>query len=406
MRPEWNPRAGLRCVSCGAERPIGPSFGGCDACGEAAPLEVVYEPTGDPGRTPAEVVDWLASSQQPFSDGAGVELGQGDTPLLPLGFAGDNVYLKNETANPTWSHKDRVNAVNAAAASILGCEGLVATSTGNHGASVAAYAAAGGLPAVILCRQGTPETLVSMIRAYGGLPVSLPVDDSSGLLASMVDRGWFPATSMDPGSSGRGNPFGAEGYKRIALEVVSDLSGVPDAVIVPTASGDTFYGIAKGFHEVCAPLGQEPPAPIAVQPVLADPLARSVEAGSLVEVPGARSVALSIANSRTGMQALVALKRWGGRVVSVEDEEILNVTRELAHHGLLLEPAAASCLAGYRAALREQVVTQGARVVLIGTCAGVKWLDRSGQLDRTPMIDSRSGVERELARLGWITPAG
>jgi hypothetical protein len=90
---------------------------------------------------------------------------------------------------------------------------------------------------------------------------------------------------MDPVVSGRSNPYGVEGYKAIALELAAQLGEIPAAVIVPTASGDTLYGIAKGFAEISELTGEPMPRIVSAQPDQADPLARSLAAGRPVRVP-------------------------------------------------------------------------------------------------------------------------
>ena len=197
----------------------------------------------------------------------------------------------------------------------------MAASTGNHGASAAAHASAAGLPSIVFCHPEASSTTLAMISAYGGQAVYVALDEVQDAVAELVDEGWFPATSMDPLVSGRSNPYGAEGYKSVAYEVIAQLGETPGAVIVPTASGDTFYGIAKGFAEASSALGEAPATVVAAQPCGADPLVRSAAVGHTVRVPDPRSMALSVAEALTGRQALEALARWGGAAVAVEEEE-------------------------------------------------------------------------------------
>ena len=89
---------------------------------------------------------------------------------------------------------------------------------------------------------------------------------NSAYLGELVSQGWFPATSMDPAISGAANPFGAEAYRAIAYEIVEQLAGMPDAIFVPTAGGDTVYGAAKGFSEISHLTALPLPRVFAVQP--------------------------------------------------------------------------------------------------------------------------------------------
>ena len=199
---------------------------------------------------------------------------------------------------------------------------MVAASTGNHGASAAAHASAAGLPSVVFCHPEASPTTLRMITAYGGQPVYVALDEVHDAVGELVDEGWFPATSMDPLVSGRSNPYGAEGYKALAYEVAAQLGEPPGTVIVPTASGDTFYGIAKGFAEASSALGEPPARVVAAQPHGADPLVRSAVAGHPVRVADPTSMALSVAEAITGRQALKALARWGGSAVGRGGSEI------------------------------------------------------------------------------------
>jgi threonine synthase len=372
----WNPHSFLRCINCGAITRERQAFSGCGNCvqdGVNGPFEVVYSQPAISGER-AAILRWMASEWQPIGPEYRVDLGRPPaTPLVPLSRFGPRLFAKNETLNPTWGHKDRLHEVAVGVARLLGCCGVVAASTGNHGASAAAHASAAGLPSIIFCHPEASPTTLQMITAYGGQPAYIGLDEVHDAVAELVDEGWFPATSMDPLVSGRSNPYGAEGYKAVAYEVVAQLGGTPGMVIVPTASGDTFYGIAKGFAETSAALGEPPVRVVAAQPCSADPLVQSAAAGHPVRVPDPSSIALSVAEALTGRQALVALTRWGGSTVGVEEEEISLAVRDLARQGLLVEPASAVALAAFRS-LRETGDLPGDRAtVLLLTGAGVKW---------------------------------
>jgi len=365
-------------MSCGSESEWQQMFVGCFACGAGAvgePIEVAYADVLPRLESGSEALSFLSSARQPIAADCRVDLGRPtSTPLVPLPAFGENLFAKNETLNPTWGHKDRFHEVAVGAALLLGCRGVVAASTGNHGASAAAHASAAGLPSVIFCHRDASPSALRMITAYGGQPVHLPDEDVHTAVSELVDAGWFPATTMDSLVSGRSNPFGAEGYKMAAYEIVAQLGGCPGTVIVPTAGGDTYYGIAKGFAEASELLGQAPVRVVAAQPAGADPLVRSVDAGRLVRVAEPRSIALSVAMALTGRQALRAVTRWGGATIAVTEEEICLAVVDLAHRGLLVEPASAVALAAYRALRAAEDLVDDRPTVLILTGAGVKWL--------------------------------
>lgn len=401
----WNPRARLRCLYCGYESECGGSPGGCPACSPAegpAPLEVYYLPVPGTPVPPAPrgldgVLDWLALHHQPIAESARVTLGRPVTPLVRLEAFGPGVYVKNESLNPTWGHKDRLHEVAVGVARLTGARGVVASSTGNHGAAAAAHASAAGLPSVVFCHPQASPATIQMITAYGGLAVQVAPSEAREALISLVDDGWFPATSMDPALAGRSNPYGAEGYKTLSIEVTAQLGRLPGTVIVPTASGDTLYGIAKGFAEISELTGQPMPRIVAAQPAGANPLVRSLQAGRPVTVAEPRSLALSVADPVTGRQAVAAMTRWGGRAVSVPEEAITDAVRRLARYGLLAEPASAVALAGLWE-LREDGPRTSGPVVLVLTSAGIKWPHLIAEIFPDPPLHSVEALSGRLAQ--------
>ena len=372
----WNPQSFLQCIICEAVSDGADALLGCPKCeqdGVRGPLEVVYTAAPISGERVA-VLEWMAREWQPIAPESRVDLGRpAPTPLVPLPQLGRRLFAKNETVNPTWGHKDRLHEVAVGAARLMACRGVVAASTGNHGASAAAHASAAGLPSVVFCHPEASPTTLRMITAYGGRPVYVALDEVHDAVGQLVDEGWFPATSMDPLISGRSNPYGAEGYKALAYEVAAQLGELPGTVIVPTASGDTLYGIAKGFAEASSALGERMPRVVAAQPCGADPLVRSAVAGRPVRVAEPTSMALSVAEAMTGRQALKALERWSGSAVGVEEAEIARAVRDLAHWGLLVEPASAVALAAFRLLLGTGQLSTDRTTVVVLTGAGVKW---------------------------------
>ncbi|CAM5270552.1 hypothetical protein SALBM135S_06579 [Streptomyces alboniger] len=174
-------------------------------------------------------------------------LGEGGTPLVALA---DGLWIKDESRNPTWSHKDRINRVTVGAAVGAGAEGVVVASSGNHGASAAAYAARAGLRCVVLSSAGTPPAVDAFLRAYGAVVLTVPADARWPLLRRVVERfGYHPVSNMTPTHTG--HAFGPEGYKTLAYEIFAEL-GVPAAVFLPTGYGELLFGVWKGFAELVA----------------------------------------------------------------------------------------------------------------------------------------------------------
>jgi threonine synthase len=327
------------------------------------------------------------------------------TPLAAAPELGPRVSLKHEAFSLTASHKDRYHAVAAPVARLLGSPGVVASSTGNHGVSAAAHAAAHGMSAVIFCHVGAPPGLLRAIAAFGGVAVQLDADAQRTALVALVNDGWFPATSLDPSLTGAGNPFGAEGYKTVAYEIAEQLGAMPDAVFIPTAGGDTYFGIMKGFSELAQLLSAPMPAGFAIQPEGANALSRSLAAGQPVAVANPQSIALSLSDRETGRHAIGAIDRWGGRVVDVSETEIRDALVTLAEMGIYSDPASAAALAGYRRAVKRGVLPPDASAVLLLTSSGFKWPDAMAEVFPAQSLRSVVELQEHLSQLPRRTVA-
>ncbi|MCE2441544.1 MAG: pyridoxal-phosphate dependent enzyme [Candidatus Latescibacteria bacterium] len=175
-----------------------------------------------------------------------VTLGEGGTPLLPAqSFNGRQVYLKDETRNPTGSHKDRSLSVAITHAKAVGADVSVIVSTGSAGISNAALAARAGMRSAVVMTEGTPPE-----RLYPMFEVKAQIDPIvEGVISVCRERGLYLSTT-----SRNSNPYQCEGNKTIAYEIVEELGGAPDWVVVPVGGGGTISGIWRGFRD-CHALG-------------------------------------------------------------------------------------------------------------------------------------------------------
>lgn len=391
-----NPHACVRCLLCGSDADWACLFAGCQACGVAAPLEMVYESALPKGLEPREAAGEARRAYVPF---AASKLAPPPHPPTPLDAAprfGPGVYLKNEAFSLTSSHKDRYHRVASRVATLLRCRGVVASSTGNHGVSAAAHAAAVGLPSVVFCHPQAPAGLLRAIGAFGGVAAQLEPEAQQEALTSLVRDGWFPATSMDPALSGAGNPFGGEGYKAVASEIVEQLGAIPDAVFIPTAGGDTLYGMTKGFAEIASLSGTPMPVVCAIQPTGANALSQSLEAGRQVTLDHPESIALSLSDPRSGRHAMAAIARWGGQAIDVTEGELRTAIADLAGMGIYTDPASAAALAGYRQALAREIVKPGASAVLLLTSSGFKWPEAMAEVFTAGSVRSMQALREHL----------
>ncbi len=377
----------LRCFGCAAEFPHGLYAFGCPKCGEA--LEFVFERPSSI-ETPGAPGIWRFAPMLPAAEERWrVTLGEGSTPLVQLPevsrAAGlQHLYFKNETANPTWSFKDRFNAVAFSAARMLGYRKAVTATTGNHGASAAAYAAAAGLKCVVFCHQETSGVHRRMIGLYGALPVAMA--QRQALLKVLVeDYGYWPATCMAPLPVA--NAYGVEGYKTIAYEIFQQLGRVPDHVVCPIAAGDALYGPWKGFRELREMgLADRLPKMHGAQAAGCNPYAESFRArlNYVVTEKHPASIALSIRDETGGRPALQAIYDSGGSALDATEAEIVSALRLLASAGLLVEPSSATALA---CALKAGFGPQET-VVCVLTGSGAKWPEMMEKIYEGPILEN------------------
>lgn len=410
----------LRCTTCGAEFPIGPLFHGCPACtdgGTLSALEVVYDydAIGDEGHSALAKGGsfWDYAPLMPIPPGAKhPSLGEGNTPIISSCRIGPSVglkhlYFKNETVNPTWSFKDRYNAVTIGVAGALGFRRVVNSSTGNHGASVAAYAAATGMDCIIVCPPQVSTVLQLQIGLYGAQVVVTDWDGRAALMEHLVrQHGWFPVGLFMPFVVS--NPYGVEGYKTFAYEINRQLQGVPDHIFFPSGRGNGLYGCWKGWTELhWYGLTEAMPAHHAVQPEGANPLVRSFQQRltTSVVVPDPHSVATSTREAVGSDRALAAIYASGGTAVSVSDAEIMAAVRALGGEGLCVEPASAMSVAAVIKLAQAGQLDPEARVVCVLTAGGIKWPCDMKTAKPRPAVTVEpepAELDRQLVGWGWV----
>jgi threonine synthase len=380
---------GLECLRCGRLFEAGPLFSGCPRCREEGvavnlTVRLDLDALGDLARdgfpaTPRDL--WRFRRVLPVAGERPVSLGEGGTPLIHLERLGrrlglPRLYAKDESQNPTWSYKDRLCSVALTHAVESGARVVTIASTGNHGASTAAYAARAGLPCVIFTLASVPETMKTLMQAYGAAVVACPTVESRwAYMREGVERlGWYPTGGflMPPLGS---NPYGIEGYKTIAYEIVEDLGGTPpDVVVVPSAYSDGLFGIWKGMAEMRRlGLVQAAPRMVAAEPFgpLAHALEMKLDVPEIVE--GGPSVAFSIASRHGTFQGLAALKESRGAGIRTTDEGVFEAQRALGREeGIFVEPSSAAALtAVMQMAGRHQLDPEQVIVVVL-TSGGLK----------------------------------
>ena len=379
MTVPWTPGLSLVCIACGERAEPSFRWHGCESCG--APLETSYDASSPRA---------LALAEELLTD-----LGRAPTPLVPLPGSADT-WLKLEYRNPTASHKDRLHAITSALARLAGAPGVVTVSTGNHGVSCAAHAARDDLGCVVLSTGELPPVLEAQIGAYGAIVGRLAPAECDAVLLELVARGWHPATATDPALAGAGNPFGMDGYRAVADEILAELGRVPEAVAVPVASGDTFVGILRGFEAHAARGGGPLPIMLACQPAGAASLEASVAAGRPVVLDHPHSIARSTADPSAGRLSIAALAS-SARAVVVPDSSIADSTRRLATAGHYVETSSALALAGLERARASGLVPRDATGVAIVTASGRGWSE-----DEPAVVEARRTATSRLELLDLL----
>lgn len=341
---------------------------------------------------------WGYRSFLPVPDRAdAVTLGEGATPLTKVlaaekeGFG--NVWCKNESQNPTWSHKDRLNSILATTAKRMGRKNITCSSTGNHGLSAAAYAARSGGRSIILFPPETPKLMVDLASSYGALSIITQWHARDEMLRYLCGHGFFPFTS--PKNTPTSNPYGGEGYKTIAYEIAGDLGRIPDKVFVPVAAGALIRGVFKGFSELYR-LGLTDGIPqlIACQAKGANVLQRAFEnhEHETRTLPHAYSLATSTREESVGSKALEVIYETGGSAESVSDYEIQQAMIKIAQEGYCAEAASAIPFACMLKMIEEKRVDKEECSVCILTSGGVKSPDILADL-RAPARRIEGSVE-------------
>ena len=374
--------SGLRCTDCEHEVDLGPYFRGCQQCSGA--LEVFYDEEAIRGtvsleewsRRPASV--WRYRELLPLAaDGEPISLGEGGAPVLRAPETEENplrqLFLQNETVNPTFSFKDRFHAVSISMARQVGFEKIVCSTTGNHGMSAAAYAARAGMDCVILVDPRTPSVQRDWMRLFGAT-VLVEMERKTPLQAFVETHGWYPSTYMTPMPVS--TPYGVEGYKTMAYDAVLALGRPPDHFVFPVAAGDGLYGPWKGYQELHRlGLTDSVPKIHGVQAAGANPIVQAIAEGlDVVPVhPNPNTVALSIADATGGRVVLDAIRHSGGTAVEVTDGEIVAAMQYGARIGVSAEPSSAASIAGAWELARQGAIGQDETVLCAITGAGPKW---------------------------------
>ena len=392
----------LRCRECGRTYEISPRYA-CEWC--FGPLEVAYDFDAIAGRVTRESIAngpptiWRYADLLPVDEPTGA-LPVGWTPLVradrlaeALGLG--EVWVKDDTRNPTNSFKDRVVAVALAKALDFGLKTIACASTGNLANAVAGASARAGLPSYVFVPADLEPAKVRATAVYGATVVAVDgnYDDVNRLCAELTAEHPWAFVNVNV------RPFYAEGSKTLAFETAEQLGWqAPDHVVVPVGSGALLTKIDRGFEELTR-VGLLDEAPVRVSGAQAagcSPVATAFAEGTDTVrpvKPATIAKSLAIGDPADGVYALDAVRRTGGGLASVTDDEIRDAIGLLARtEGIFGETAAGVTVASLRRLAADGVVCPDERVVIYVTGHGLKTLDALDGVGPTatiqPTLDS------------------
>jgi len=365
----------LACIHCGARYPPDAVIYTCERCGHL--LEVRY-PLGEMRidrkewkKRPLSV--WRYRELLPVA-GSPVTLREGGTPLYPLEQLGKemglrSLHAKHEGMNPSGSFKDRGMTVGVSMALQLGKQTVACASTGNTSASLAMYAAKAGIPSVVLLPAGKValgKVAQALIHGARVIAIRGNFDRALEMIHELcLSHGLYLLNSV--------NPYRLEGQKTIGFEVLDQLGGVPDRIVLPVGNAGNISAVHKGLTEL-KDLGfiDSLPRMTGVQAEGSAPVVRAIREGlpEVIPEPAPETVATAIRIGApvNGEKALAAIRKTGGTAVSVSDAEILAMQKALAsREGIGIEPASAASVAGVRRMVEEGIIDRDERVVCVVT---------------------------------------
>jgi len=313
-----------------------------------------------------------------------IHLGEGDAPLLPLKRLGEefgltNLYIKDESLNPTGSFKARGLAAAVSKAKELGIKKIIIPTAGNAGGAMAAYAARGGLEAYIFMPKDTPLANIEESKIAGATVILINglISEAAGMAGEKaLSEGWFDVSTFK-------EPYRAEGKKIMGYELAEAFGWeLPDVIIYPTGGGTGLVGMWKAFSELEA-LGwlenKKRPRMVAVQAEGCAPVIKAFQSGSAFcdFWIGAQTIAsgLRVPKSFADQIVLSNLRESQGNAVAVSDNEILAAQKRLAsREGIFAAPEGAATLAGMAHLVKDGWIRPEERVILFNTGTGLKYL--------------------------------
>lgn len=359
------------CSACGTAYDAGSLINLCRACN--APLLVQYDLAPAP-ELRKEIATrapnmWRYREVLPAGEDEAVTLGEGITPLL-RSQRFPNVWIKDESKNPTRSFKSRGMAAAVTMARKLGAKRLAAPTAGNAGAALSAYGARAGLPVFVAMPRDTPQSIVDECRGYGAeveLVAGVITDAGKRVQQYLAENGGFDLSTLK-------EPYRVEGKKIMGYELLEDLGRLPDVILYPTGGGTGLIGMWKAFDEMqrLGWIGSERPRMFSVQSSGCAPIVRAfdqqLESAPEWESPHTEAWGLRVPRAIGDRLMLRALRDSHGGAIAVDDARIEDAASELRRtEGIDAGPEGGAALLALHELCAKKAFGDDATVVLFNT---------------------------------------
>lgn len=398
-----SPSFQLECIECNQKIDESKLFTGCKKCGGILEYKM---------KKPHKKVDfkgpfnfWRYKKILP-DVGKPITLGEGGTPLQKAQRLAEllelpNLLLKDETRNPTSSFKDRSAALIVSEAANKGYDSIVCATNGNHGASIAAYAAKVDIQCHLIVPKAVDLGKLAQMLIYDAKIVEAGESIEEAITRAKTleeEMGWYQATTEL-------NPLAVEGLKTISYELV-EQDGVPDYIILAMGSGATLHAIWKGFKEMGElEIVEDKPKIIGVQSEGCSPITDSFYGNEIKSKPkiNTEATAIRVAEPIYGKLALEALKQSNGFAVKVSDNDMISAGKEIARlEGIFAEAASAAPVASLKLKEVKNRIGRNDKIVCLVTSSGLKTDDILKSLTKhrkAPRIGSRFTTKEKILRL-------
>ena len=380
----------LECANCHKKYEANKLHNLCTECGK--PLLVYYDLvkaahtlTKESLKTRPENL-WRYREVLPVENDENIVcLGEGFTPLLktdrlavslPIKL---NLYIKDESVNPTQSFKARGMTAAVSMAKELGVKKVAAPSAGNAAGALSAYASRAGMESFLFMPKDTPQANIIECEQTGANVTLIDglITDCGKIVAERKEaEGWFDVSTLK-------EPYRVEGKKTMGYELAEQLGWtLPDVILYPTGGGTGLIGMWKAFDEMeqMGWIDGKRPRMVSVQSIGCAPIVKAFHDGTRFadEFPNAHTQAsgLRVPKAIGDFLIIDALHESGGTAIAVSDEDLINAVAEIgAAEGLFCAPEGAACLPALRMMIEQNLVTENETVVIFNTGAGVKYLE-------------------------------